>query len=417
MHSLLIWLLFLALPLQRRIALLWGANEYQSVFLYASDVLIALLFLFWLLSKPPAQHKADWQRYRSVLIPALAFIGWLVISSLFSWHPLLGIAKTIKIAEFMWLFYYLLLLNPSQRIIAALAFIISASIQSIIGITQFLVQHSLGLVILGENVLSPALPGVAKLEFAGQKIIRAYGTLPHPNVLAALLVIALFMVFHLVQRRAALRVYVYGALPLLLGALLATFSRVAIIIGLGTLCLWLLMQKEQRATAPAKLFFVCLAVFALLLFPYAKSRIPVSLADQSVSFRLFYVQSAFYMLAAHPLTGVGLSQFTRAQEPLIQRAHMPEFANQPVHNIYLLLIAETGLPGLFLLYWFLYHLFHPLARLPWKKRSLALLFPAMILLLASFDHFFFSFQQGQLLFWTALAFSSSYLANQFLSGA
>lgn len=310
----------------------------------------------------------------------------------------------------MWLFYYLFLLNSGMRVIAALAFIISASLQSIIGITQFLIQHSLGLAILGENVLSPALPGVAKFEFAGQKIIRAYGTLPHPNVLAALLVVALFMLFYLVRQRPALRVYAYGALPLLLGALLFTFSRAAIIIGSGALCLWLLMQKEERTSTLAKLFFVCLAVFAILLFPYARSRVPMNLADQSVSFRLFYAQSAFGMLATHPLTGVGLSQFTHAQEPLIAQAHMPEFANQPVHNIYLLLIAETGLVGLFLFYWFLYHLFYPLARLPWKKRSLALLFPAMILLLASFDHFFFSFQQGQLLFWTALAFAARYEA-------
>ena len=53
---------------------------------------------------------------------------------------------------------------------------------SVLGLFQFILQHSLGLKILGESVVSNSMVGVAKLQLFDFKLLRAYGTFAHPNI-------------------------------------------------------------------------------------------------------------------------------------------------------------------------------------------------------------------------------------------
>lgn len=55
-------------------------------------------------------------------------------------------------------------------------------IQSIIGVIQFIIQHSIGLFWLKESIISPIILGVAKIILDGHTYIRAYGLFPHPNI-------------------------------------------------------------------------------------------------------------------------------------------------------------------------------------------------------------------------------------------
>ena len=82
---------------------------------------------------------------------------------------------------------------------------------------------------------------------------------------------------------------------------------------------------------------------------------------------------------------------------------------QPVHNIYLLIAAETGILGLASFLTFLFFIF----KKAWEKiKSLAggeriylysFLFIAYnFLFIGLFDHFLWDLQQGQLLFWMIL---------------
>ena len=76
----------------------------------------------------------------------------------------------------------------------AVAFIVGALLQAALGIAQFAVQHDVGLRWLGEPVLRTDMRGVAVFyDIHHAKILRAYGTFPHPNVLAAYLMTALWV--------------------------------------------------------------------------------------------------------------------------------------------------------------------------------------------------------------------------------
>ena len=71
--------------------------------------------------------------------------------------------------------------------------IFSGFIQGIIGIIQFFLQKSIGLFWLRESLISPEILGVAKIILNGEKYIRAYGLMPHPNVLGGFLLFSIII--------------------------------------------------------------------------------------------------------------------------------------------------------------------------------------------------------------------------------
>lgn len=406
MRSLLFYLLLFSLPFQTRTLLFAGANEYQSAFLYASDILAALLFVIWIFSQSLHSHIAQTKEHYPLILPGLVLIVWLLISSLFSDNPALGFYRTSKIAEFFWIFYYLLLLPKAEFLRAMLVLLGAGVLQSLLAVAQFVSQQSLGLTLLGENILSPDIPGVAKLDM-GEKMIRAYGTFPHPNALAAFLVVCTIILIHLLAtsspRVIALPKWTWIVLPIFAVGLLLTFSRVAIITLLGVLVLWFFFSYREKSLRVGILLIASLFFAGLLFAPYVKNRLTTNIKGQEVAYRIFYTKTAFDIIRSHPLTGVGLGQFTAFQETRIKAKQLPPYANQPAHNIYLLFIAEAGLVGLFIFYWFLHNLFYPLyASLSLRRALPYLMLPFAIFIIGSFDHFFISFQQGQFLFWLSL---------------
>src|SRR5579884_1467946 len=63
--------------------------------------------------------------------------------------------------------------------------------ETVIGLLEFLSAGSLNLWILGERAFSISTPGIATFNYLGQVFLRPYATFPHPNVLAAYMVISL----------------------------------------------------------------------------------------------------------------------------------------------------------------------------------------------------------------------------------
>jgi len=90
--------------------------------------------------------------------------------------------------------------------------------------------------------------------------------------------------------------------------------------------------------------------------------------------------------------------------------HLPQFYQsgsvyllQPVHNIFLLVAAETGLVGLVIFLWFLILTFKKLLITNYYLLITALI---VILVLGLFDHYWLTLQQNQLL--VAIVFGLSW---------
>ena len=98
------------------------------------------------------------------------------------------------------------------------------------------------------------------------------------------------------------------------------------------------------------------------------------------------------MLSLKPFFGYGLNNFIvqyKSFTPLIKDMYV----YQPVHNLYLLILIETGLTGLFIFLVALSAVFYKSL-----KVSPPVVFSLIqIILLGFFDHYFFTLQQTQLL--------------------
>jgi len=126
--------------------------------------------------------------------------------------------------------------------------------------------------------------------------------------------------------------------------------------------------------------------------------------------RVQYQNIAFSMLKAHPFLGVGWGQFSVEMHRFI-----PEGATilhlQTVHNLFLLLAAETGLVGLFLFLGFVGHSLWKLWIIPPSlQRALLLTMWGFLLWFGCCDHFLITTQQGRLMFFLIAGLSSTYLS-------
>lgn len=382
MHRTFFYLLLLFLPTQLGFhfwpawSMVLGRKiDYLSPTLFFTDILIVLILVFWLRKLP--------------LIPVLILTIVAGVNIFFSLNKMVATYHWIKFAELGMLGYYVFKTKPN---LSRVSHFLSLSVlySSCIATLQFLLQHSLGgpFWFLGERTFAVDTPGIARVVLAGKEFLRAYGTFPHPNVLGGYLAIVLLFIIQKVDRK---NLWYWSTVALGIVALLLTFSRSAWIVaalGMG----WAMWKKTK--------FFSFILVSCLLSFV----SISFHPMDESVVVRQQLNNSAVHMFVSAPLFGVGLGNFLVTLPDVLPSRAI--YFLQPVHNIYLLLLAEVGIVGVSLIVlvawsWWRQvtsdkrHVFHVACCLSLVS----------ILLLGLVDHYPLTLQQGQLLLTLFLALS------------
>jgi len=405
----------------------WGFIEWQSFSIYATDLLLILLFIFWVISliKNNSTRSSFKIQFYDYFIFALIVVSAISIKNAI--NPTLGFYQLIKLAEFVFFYLYIkcYAINRFNFDYALITLIASGIFQSIIGILQFIKKSNIGLKILGESPLNINASGVAVFfNTAGEKVMRAYGTTPHPNVLATFLFLTIFAFYFvwIYKRKIGTIDYIllagYG---IMLFAFFLTFSRTFIFIWLcgfiirGLLILfkkdfykkyWLDNQSRKKLLI---ILFFTIAIgllFAIFFWSDVLSRLTISGNEEAVQLRMFYNSES--LKTNLNLFGVGIGNFVSwlmAKNPnLLARIY------QPVHNIYLLIYSETGLLGISAFALFLIFLIKDFIYKT-KLRNLYhysfLLVLLSLLTIGLFDHFLWTLQQGRFIFWMVLALISS----------
>ncbi len=437
LESWVFYLLVFAIPFEARLIVArWTRpfNEWTAGFVYGTDILIFLLFVFWfartLKTKSSGEIKSSFAETFKLnwSNPHLWLAGFFIVSalSIFNAHIIgLSLYQLLKLAEFIGFYFYLRAsFGRVYKFREILIVIITSGIfQAAIAIAQYFKQGSLGLKLLGESPLSVNATGVAVFIANGVKYLRAYGTTPHPNVLAAWLFLVIFSFYNYYfyfypRDKSSWGKFLLICQPVLLVGLFFTFSRT--IIGLWALGaairVSLLFKKSFRgfliATKQYTITIVAITLVTGILFtaffwPQVKSRVLVSMDEEAVTQRIFYNKIAGSVTAANPILGVGIGQ--SVPQLMIKLKHWPANIYQPVHNIYLLIASETGFIGLALFLLFLFFTFYGFI----KRTKLHKAYQYSFLILASsflamglFDHFLWTLQQGSLIFWMILALIS-----------
>lgn len=414
LRDIVLWLLVFSIPFDAK-KFVWSAtpvvSEYFGIFLYGTDLLLLVFLAFWGL------REMDW--HAKYLKPLAVVAGAAIVATFWSFSPLLaayGLARLVLLFAFALSLSALIIGKKLSLTAVFSALFASAVFQSAVALLQFRDQTSLGLRWLGESVIGLTTPGIARVAANGLAYLRSYGTMPHANILAAFLGFGLVAAVYLLYRarRPWARIGLAAGLFFILAGLIFTFSRSGwIVAGLtvAALVAYGLWRKDLRRRATA-VIFVLLAAGAFLVPVGGRlifARAGFSSEEPSVVDRVIYNEMGLLNFPeAYPL-GVGLkNQVLVAERNGWYRAFGLNYAfqAQPIHDIYLLALADTGIVGflalIFFLGWLVYGKFR--AWLGGKDADtwFALILVSGALIFGLVDHFYWDLWSGQLMFWLAL---------------
>lgn len=357
---------------------------FDGVFIHLADLFLLLAGVFFAVDLALYSRKRVFNLGDFYLV-----LGLFVLSVLAFLSDLNGYVWGLFSA-----FYLLVRFSEVKLRTLVVVFLAGVSVNAFVAILQFLLQGSVGLHFLGESVIGPDVLEVAKIDFAGKKIVRSYGFFAHPNVLAGHLLVGLFLCFDLWKRTQKkvykLRYEIVGAF--LLFALFLTFSRAAILASVPMLIYYF---WKERLSGLKRISVCCSVVLVVLYFSGIFDLLLVRFMTEgggAISKRLDLNLVAFKLFFEN-VWGVGFGNFTETMGNYLTMALAP-WDYQPVHNIYLLSFVELGvLGGMALLF------LHGRALVLGLRNSTVYLMLGLgVLILGMFDHYLFSSYAGGLLF-------------------
>ena len=293
--------------------------------------------------------------------PVMIFLAVACVSALLANRADWAFNDTFRIAKFAFILAWLQR-NITRSLWLTLVGALGASIvlQSGIGVMQVMMHADKSLLsMIGGHGNAAIDEGVGELEN------RARGTLGHPNYLAPYLLLLTPGAFGLAlfSRRAQTKWLTVTITVVAIAGMLATQSRAPTALLALALLVVTLIAVGARALAVrsflAGVILIALggSVAIVLFIDRIEQRITGDLSA-SVEFRAEYNEAALSIWEEHPLLGVGLNnsgQELGLYSPMIRSivAHLEQFsaaagvrAAAPVHNVYLLILAETGILGL-----------------------------------------------------------------------
>ncbi len=257
-------------------------------------------------------------------------------------------------------------------------------------IGQFINQATfIGWQFFGEPIFTSGTGGIKKIFIFGQELIAPMATFPHANVMGAFgLLTFLVLIRHFEEGND--KEFLDGGLHLI-----AKYLSLILIVLSFSLPVWLITSfllirkfKSVYVSIPLSVFLgvIVLRVMGYVLAPH---RMVLGLPITSFYRRLNLTKHALTIIKDHPFSGVGWGGFVRYLPP--------STFLQPVHNVYLLVLAELGIigaSGLVLV------VGGYLKNLDLKKY---LLIFTVYLLLFLVDHYFWTTTQGIYMLWVIIS--------------
>ncbi|MDO8677365.1 MAG: O-antigen ligase family protein, partial [Acidobacteriota bacterium] len=284
---------------------------------------------------------------RAVPVAAAALGLWWVLSTLTAVHPPTALHGAHGRYNGLW-----------TQLLALSFFLIAASSRFGVSDIERLAKCLVAAMVLAASYALVQFAGWDPITWPGQ---RPASTIGNPVVLAAVLGLALpfALVFLLLARRAGEQVAWAVALAILLAGSISTLSRGPLAASAAALLLVLsgvAWEQRQRISRWAVLGVVVILTIALAAgyrqVVQSRERLtgaPAAETDRTLLDRFNTYAAAIQMVRDHPVTGVGLENFSVVY-PRYRSAESerltPDVLPTMVHNGYLHAAATTGIPGL-----------------------------------------------------------------------
>ncbi|MBD3316657.1 MAG: hypothetical protein GF344_12780 [Chitinivibrionales bacterium] len=319
-----------------------------------SDLMLAYLVITWILGVFRGEERIHLPLYAIIpfaaIIP-LTFIGlaasgapriYLIGTLWYQCKNLLVVAFVVSYAK-----------NPKRMWIMVGAFLAGLIPQALVGFAQYATGSSIGLDLLGE--------GGGPREYTGLEtgaISRVGGLIGPANKLALYLGTLLPLLVALLFSRVSVARKSLIILPLLMAGLLLdglTFSRggwYSLAVGAGITTYLCVVRKSKRWLSGMALTFGAVIVIGISLYVGVepiRTRITRS-KSSTVQSRVGLAHIAWGMVRRNPVFGIGLGNFLAVSHHFDKTFSAVSYAfPRPVHNEFLLVASEIGLPGFFVL--------------------------------------------------------------------
>lgn len=397
--------------------------QYGTGLLFATEILLWLIVMMHLIiiikNKKSERQNFKLDRVKLVTVISLWFlIAWSGLSIIWAPEQTAGFYNWFHLLEAAGLFFIVLAgSNAKKRIYLSLT--LAGVLQALLAIWQFFSQSVDASKWLGLAGHLPWETGTIIIESSG-RWLRAYGAFAHPNILGGFLVVCFFVTIIPAlllngKRNTPWRII---ASLLIITGIFFSFSRSAwLALAAGLIIIFVNeIIRAKKSTEPAKTkyrnlakyFFAPLLLVAVLGYLYqplifTRTSTADRLETYSVTDRLDYLTQAKDMINSYWLLGVGEGNYT--YNLYQNKAAKTAWHYQPVHNIFLLILAELGIVGLLAFLLFLIScLWYFISNIHRTGLGFNLLsFPAAIIIIGCFDHYLWTSYAGIIILFLSFA--------------
>ena len=428
-----LYLLAFLLPLGTRWIIKAGPTEYLTYSLYGTDILLILLlmlFIFVIASDRRERSNLGFVAIDRGLLrrcaPRNDRVVWLLIVGLglvLLVSIFFAIDKGLALYKFGWLvlgagLFWLVSQAAYSRVKLVGSLLVGLGFQAGLGIWQFLAQATfankwLGLALHRASDLGTSVVETVGADGVGERWLRAYGGLDHPNMLGGILAVGALLLMSEYKKIPKSFKIIFWFLSVIFSAgLFFSFSRaawLALAVGLAAGLLAAIIKKDLRAQrnlletilVSGLIFFILFFQFPNLVMTrlYSGERLEI----KSKSERLESIKNSWPIIKNNWASGVGVGNYTLAL-PLQRPGEQPYFY-QPVHNVFVLAFSEIGIFGLL---FFILIIIFPFVRLLRRREYAAsrndskLAILVALIVVMSLDHWLWSLHFGMLFFWLAI---------------
>lgn len=392
--------------------------QYGTIGIYFFEI---ILFIWILLNISTLKNCHN----KKILFSVLIFIIYIILSIFWSPDKLISLYFLVPL-----LLGGISFLILQKKMLSfkkfTFVFVFSIFLQGTIGVYQFLNQIIYPNKWLGISEHLAWKGGSSVIETSSERFLRAYGGMPHPNILGGFLAMTILLSIGAYlkanEKEKYWKYFLLICIILNFFSLLVTFSRSALfslLLGLLLFLVYYLYNKRlnliKNLLFIISIFFLISALFFSLFSELLINRLDVTsrLEKKSINERLLFIREAQEIISQKPILGTGVGNYTSF---LLKNSPTPKevWQFQPVHNIYLLIFAELGIIGFSLFLFIIIFIICDFLESFIKENTNRVIFSIVtisLLFLSFFDHWLWTTHSGVIVFWLILSFSREKYVN------
>ncbi len=380
-------------------------SQYGQLSFYLTELI--LFFVVLLRGRPCYQPENRW-----VIQAGYFFLGAAFFSLGFGDFFPIGLSQILHLIFAFALLTTVCDVRTDLKAIAV-AFVSGLLIPAGLGWWQTITGSSSASTWLGLSEQHVVTGGTAVVETISGRMLRAYGTFPHPNIFGGFLAVGLVVLAWLVRFIHSRRTLIFSMVTAVVvsATLIITFSRSAwfgIVIGFLVLMSLMLLRRRlvPSRALPVILLGLVTVISTLGIFyhqVFARFAMDgkveqISVVERTSQYRLF--DEVFFV---NPLFGVGPGAYPFVLSQIDPGGQV--WAYQPIHNTFLLVLSELGIVGMLALLYLLLRVDQVSSKAAKTAGGMfGLCLGAVLIVIGLFDHYLFSLWPGLALSVLSLSF-------------